>query len=160
MAAFESSEEPPPLPTTQVPCLNIFNRYAVAQSRTSRACSEAIELDSSPGAPLVAEYLQGYAGFIAQFTGQEKIAFVLDPCSCVAVPQDPAPVIILATTKTGQETDKSALFHIEERKYADYNKDEIQFHLNLAQLQDCNEQTLCPDHQHVSRSGSLCIEPF
>ncbi len=151
MAAFESSEAPLPLPTTQVPCLNIFNRYAVAPSRTSRASSETIELDFGPVAPPVDEFLQGYAGFIVQLTGQERIAFVLDLCTSVEVPQDPASVIILATSKTGQESDKSALFHIEERQYSDHNKDEVQFHLNLALLQDDSEHTLFPDYEDVSR---------
>lgn len=150
MAIFESLEEPPPLPTTQVPCLNIFNRYAVGQSRTSRVSSEAIELYCGPTDPPAGEFLQAYAGFVAQLTGQERIAFVRDPCSSVAGPQDPARAIVLATRKPGQETDKPALFDIEEQNYDDYNKDEIQFHLNLAQLAG-TEQTLFSGHEDVSR---------
>ncbi|OJI99544.1 hypothetical protein ASPVEDRAFT_125172 [Aspergillus versicolor CBS 583.65] len=148
MAIFESLEEPPPLPTTQVPCLNIFNRYAVGQSRTSRVSSEAIELDCGPTDPPAGEFLQAYAGFVAQLTGQEKIAFVRDPCSSVAGLQDPARVIVLATRKTRQEPDKAARFDIQEQNYDDYNKDEVQFHLNLAQLAG-TEQTLFSDHEDL-----------
>ena len=113
------------LPVTKVPALDTVDPYVVEKATgDSVARSPAIELACRLDPRDVAkEIVQGYARFVFHLTGLEDVAFA------VCRDEEPQRAVVCAAVVAKPEAGKACA--LREADYALYNKDEIQFSLDL-----------------------------
>ncbi|KAK1139187.1 Non-ribosomal peptide synthetase [Aspergillus melleus] len=124
------------LPVTKVPALDTLDPYAVDRSLGDVvANSPWAEILCSADFQSVADVLiQGYARFISNFTGLEDVAFVLARHTASESASDAVREVICASVFWSEATQRPGdlstctIRHVDE---ASYNKDEVQFSLDL-----------------------------
>lgn len=134
MHAAGAASKLSPLPVTKVPALDVVDQYVVGRTSAPRGCTDAIELQHSSDKPLAAEIIQGYADFIARFTGLEEVAFVLAQGSLSSGQSRPSRTIVHATPSTSRDAvheNGTPLCSWREIGSPAYRKEDIQFVLDM-----------------------------
>ncbi|KAE8151757.1 hypothetical protein BDV25DRAFT_87953 [Aspergillus avenaceus] len=117
------------LPVTKIPALDTIDPYVVNRPvATSVATSPSVELIcSSEVQEVTDDIVKGYARFISSFTGLEEIAFLISRYSPFVL-DTPTCRPVCATVSY---SDNGYSCNLREVDGQQYNKDEIQFSLNL-----------------------------
>ncbi|PLB33914.1 nonribosomal siderophore peptide synthase SidC [Aspergillus candidus] len=122
-------------PITRIPALDTIDPYAVARPACDAVAeSPRIELSCSRAATeLIDDLVQGYARFISNFTGLEDVAFGILRRATWQSTSNPATAVISASVFWSEELQAGEPNNckVREINQQDYNKDEIQFSLEL-----------------------------
>jgi hypothetical protein len=134
MPPIDAASKLSPLPVTKVPALDVVDQYVVGRTCTPRGRSDAIELQSSSDQSLATEIIQGYADFIARFTGLEEVAFVVARRSLPSGQSQSSRTIVHATqsaSRHSSDKDGTPLCSWREIDSPVYRKEDIQFVLDM-----------------------------
>ncbi|PYI02663.1 nonribosomal siderophore peptide synthase SidC [Aspergillus sclerotiicarbonarius CBS 121057] len=137
MDGIHSAMPAPVLPVTKVPALDTIDQYVVENSvGDAVAISPSVELVCRSDFRDVANSLiQGYAHFVAQFTGSEDVAFFVSRQSSLASESEPLRGVISAVVVAGEEGKRpTCAIHEASEQHADGG--EVQFSLNLGLCAD------------------------
>lgn len=122
---------PDVLPVTKIPALDTIDPYVVNRP-TEVTRSPAVELSGAFFDPrnVAKEIVQGYARFVAQFTGLEDIAFVISRDEAFVTNSEAQRAVVCASvSESSYGKGKACALH--EVDYTRYNQEEIQFALQL-----------------------------
>lgn len=122
---------PDVLPVTKIPALDTIDPYVVNRP-TEVARSPAIELSGAFFDPrnVAKEIVQGYARFVAQFTGLEDIAFVISRDEAFVTNSEAQRAVVCASVSE-LSYGKGKACALREMDYTQCNQEEIQFALQM-----------------------------
>ncbi|PLB44515.1 non-ribosomal peptide synthetase/alpha-aminoadipate reductase [Aspergillus steynii IBT 23096] len=124
------------LPVTKFPALDTIDPYAVDRSLGDVVANSPLAelLCSADGQDVANDLIQGYARFISNFTGLEDVAYLLSRYPTLEAVSEPVRDVVCASVFWSESAQRPGdlstctIRHVDERLY---NKDEIQFSLDL-----------------------------
>lgn len=139
----------PRLPVIKVPALNIIDQYVVDTASQSRGYSETIELPCCHDSDVI----QGYARFVARFTGLEEVTFVVNRNKNAHSPEK---AIVHAVEITSLD---SSIYQWQELHTLPLEQEETQFVLDFESREPEPEAWVASSYQEdvsVDRSLTIC----